>query len=119
MQLESQLSGGRVRVDELQRRRKAGDALADEYRDAGKPGNFGKAGGMSKWQTLQSYARKSYGVSLTDEMAQRVCAAWDTVAATDERKQWLSYIDTLKTPLGRYDIDLPFTSIVRRNVSVV
>jgi hypothetical protein len=103
--------------EEIQARRKAGDRDAEDARDAGKPGNFGLQGGMTRWQTLQSYARKGYNCRMSDETAQRVCRAWATIAAQDGRQAWLDYVKRKRNAAGRYDIELPLTSIVRRNVS--
>lgn len=92
---------------------------AEDARDCGKPGNFGKAGGMKRWQTLQSYARRGYGITMSDERAQAVNAAVERMMARDGRGAWLESCDWYRNELGRYDIPLceRLTDIVRRNVS--
>jgi hypothetical protein len=114
-ELGAEIAG--IPLQEFLARRKAGDKEIDELRDAAKPGNFGLAGGMTRWQTLQSYARKGYNVKMSDELAQRVCAAWRRKAAADGRLAWLDFVKRKKNANGRFDIELPLTSIVRRNVS--
>lgn len=103
--------------EEIQRRRAAGDVAAEEARDAGKPGNFGLSGGMRKWQTLQGYARRGYNVRMSEETSKAVIAAFDAMAAQDGRLAWLKRANLFKNSEGRYDVQLPRTSIWRRNVS--
>lgn len=103
--------------EEIQRRRKAGDIEAEEARDCGKPGNFGLSGGMRKWQTLQGYARRGYNVRMSEERTKAVIAAFDRYAAEDGRGAWLKRANLFKNAEGRYDVQLPLTSIWRRGVS--
>lgn len=103
--------------EEIQRRRKDGDLVAEEARDAGKPGNFGLSGGMRRWQTLQGYARRGYNVRMSEETTKKVIAAFDAMAANDGRGAWLKRANLFKNSEGRYDVQLPLTSIWRRNVS--
>lgn len=105
--------------EELQRRREVGDVEAEEARDCGKPGNFGLSGGMSRWQTLQSYARRGYNVSMSEERAKAVIAAFKRYAAQDGRQAWIDRSELLRNELGRYDVPLceRLSDVVRRNVS--
>lgn len=103
--------------EDIQARRKAGDVEAEEARDCGKPGNFGLSGGMRKWQTLQGYARRGYNVRMSEERTKQVIAAFDRYAAQDGRGAWLKRANLFKNSEGRYDVQLPLTSIWRRNVS--
>lgn len=114
-ELGAEIAG--VSLKDFLEARARGEAWADEIRDAAKPGNFGLAGGMTRWETLQSYARKGYNVKMTDERAQQVCAAWRKLAAQDGRLAWLNFVKRKKNQNGRFDIELPLTSIVRRNIS--
>lgn len=106
-----------ISYEEMQRRRKAGDVEAEEARDAGKPGNFGLSGGMRRWQTLQGYARRGYNVRMSEELTKKVIAAYDAMAAQDGRLAWLKRANLFKNSEGRFDVQLPLTSIWRRNVS--
>lgn len=105
--------------EELQARRKAGDRDAEDARDCGKPGNFGMAGGMRKWQTLQHYARRGYNIKMSDERAQQVVRAVERMMATDGRQAWLDSCDAYRNELGRYDVPLceRYSDVWRRNVS--
>jgi hypothetical protein len=103
--------------EEIQARRKAGDVEAEEARDCGKPGNFGLSGGMRRWQTLQGYARRGYNVRMSEERTKQVIAAFDRYAEQDGRAAWLKRANLFKNSEGRYDVQLPLTSIWRRNVS--
>lgn len=104
-----------ISYEETIARRKVDDDHVEEYRDASKPGGFGLNGGMSRWQTLQGYARKSYGVRMSEEMTKAVIAAWQRKAV--DRKAWVDHAETKRNAVGRYDVQLPNTSIVRRNVA--
>ena len=75
---------------EVKRRGKAGDHNALEARDAGKPANFGMNGGMSKAETFQLYARKSYGQRMTFERAEQVMSAWRKRAV--DQQAWLESV---------------------------
>lgn len=105
--------------EELQRRRAAGDEEAEDARECGKPGNFSLIGGMSRWQTLQSAARRSYGVTMSEERTKAVIAAFRRYSAQDGRQGWIDFAETRRNELGRYDVPLceRLCDVVRRNIS--
>jgi hypothetical protein len=103
--------------EDIQARRKAGDIEAEEARDCGKPGNFGLSGGMRRWQTLQGYARRGYNVRMSEERTKAVIAAFDRESELDGRAAWLKRANLFKNSEGRFDVQLPLTSITRRSVS--
>ncbi len=94
-------------VDEVIQRRSAGDKVASEARDAGKPANFGMNGGMTSAETFQLYARKSYGQSLTLPQCERIMASWRNRAI--DQQAYLSAIRQTRNELGLYDCHLPRT----------
>lgn len=111
---------------EVKRRIKAGDEYAKDVRDSGKPANFGKNGGMSKVETFMLYARKSYGITLTRERAEKVVASWEKRAVDQQ-----AYLEAIKRTAYRipdpnsergwrwaYDCALPrFENLIRRGLS--
>jgi hypothetical protein len=111
---------------EVKRRMKAGDHEAEEARDSGKPANFGMNGGMTKAETFQHYARKSYNQHLTLERSKQVMASWQRRAVDQQ-----AYLAAIKATGRRipdptsqwgyrtvYDCPLPrFENLVRRGLS--
>jgi hypothetical protein len=102
-------------VEEVVARRAAGDPIASEARDAGKPANFGLNGGMQSAETFQLYARKSYGQRLSIEQCERIMSAWRSRAV--DQQAYLRATKQTRNELGLYDIQLPRTeSIYRRGL---
>ena len=64
-----------VSYDEAVRRKKAGDEALDNARQTAKVANFGFPGGLGA-EKLCLFARKSYGVLLTEERAKELKAQW-------------------------------------------
>lgn len=77
-------------------------------RNAGKPANYGMAGGMKKPETFQRYARGSYKVTMDLETTKRVMEAWWRTA--HDQVAWVEH------QYGLEDVQLPNTDIVRRGV---
>lgn len=105
---------------EVERRRKAGDVVAGDARDAGKPANFGMNGAMNDPRTFALYARKSYGQVLVErepgetvqvwnarrvERAAQIMAAWRNRAV--DQQAWIRLCKSQKNALGLYDMKLP------------
>lgn len=121
-----ELPDGSPNWREVIRRSKAGDKVAKEARDAGKPANFGMNGGMTKAETFQLYARKSYNQVMSLERAQQVMASWGRRAVDQQ-----AYLEAIKQTAYRipdpnsergwrwaYDCALPrFENLVRRGLS--
>lgn len=97
-------------VEEVVRRRAAGDHEASEARDAGKPANFGMNGGMQSAETFQLYARKSYGQRLSLEQCERIMASWRNRAV--DQQAYLAAIRQTRNELGLYDCHLPRTEAI-------
>ena len=112
---------------EVERRRKAGDKVAGEARDAGKPANFGCNGGMTDPRTFALYARKSYGQVLVErregesvqdwnarrvERAAQIMAAWRGRA--DDQQAWIRLCRSQKNAMGLFDMKLPRTQNIWR-----
>jgi hypothetical protein len=121
-----ELPDGSPNWKEVKRRMAAGDKEAEEARDSGKPANFGMNGGMTKAETFQHYARKSYGQLLTLERSQQVMASWQRRAV--DQQAYLAAIKAtgrrIPDPKSRwgyrtvYDCPLPrFENLVRRGLS--
>ena len=108
-----------ISYEEFVARRKAGDAVCDDARSAAKPAVYGMSGGMSRPETLQGYARRGYGLSMTLERTAQVAAANKAIMAQDGRQAWLDAADVLRNALGRYDVPLcpQLTDLIRLNVS--
>ena len=64
-----------ISYDEAVRRKKAGDEDVDNARQTAKVANFGFPGGLGA-EKLCLFARKSYGVILTEDRARELKAAW-------------------------------------------
>lgn len=115
-----------ISYDEIKRRMKAGDAKAKEARDCGKPYWFGTNGGLSKAETFQHYARKSYGMQLSLEKCQRIlevgrARAGDQQAYLEAIKRTGYRVPDSRSERGwrwAYDCALPrFERMVRRGLS--
>lgn len=115
-----------ISYDEIKRRMKAGDKVAKDARDSGKPYNFGTNGGLSKAETFQLYARKSYGMSFTLEQCERILEVGkhrgvDQQAYLQAVRDTGYYIPDPKSESGRrkvYDCALPrFEGLTRRALS--
>ncbi len=104
----------------VRERMTAGDHVAEEARDSGKPANFGLNGGMTDLDTYILYARKSYGQLMTRERAEQVIAAWRTRAV--DQQAWIEHVRRSGYRLGdrgmRYDMKHPgFRNLWRRGLS--
>jgi hypothetical protein len=97
-------------VEEIVRRRGAGDHEASEARDAGKPANFGMNGGMQSAETFQLYARKSYGQRLSLDQCERIMASWRNRAI--DQQAYLAAVRQTRNELGLYDVLLPRTEMI-------
>jgi hypothetical protein len=64
-----------ISYDEAVRRKKAGDEAVDNARQTAKVANFGFPGGLGP-EKLCLFARKTYGVLLTEERARELKAQW-------------------------------------------
>lgn len=64
-----------IAYEEAVRRKKAGDETVDNARQTAKVANFGFPGGLGA-EKLCLFARKSYGVILTEERARELKAQW-------------------------------------------
>lgn len=108
-----------ISYDEIQARRKAGDAVAKTARDCGKYGNFGLTGYMTNPETFAHYVNMGSrtednprGLRWGVNKAAEVIAAWRKNA--HDQVAFLQYVDTLKNSIGKYDVEIPGTTIVRR-----
>lgn len=121
-----ELEDGTPNWREVKRRMAAGDHVASEARDSGKPANFGMNGGMTKAETFQHYARKSYGQVMSLAQAEQVMASWQRRAV--DQQAYLAAIKAtgrrIPDPTSRwgyrtvYDCPLPrFENLVRRGLS--
>lgn len=117
--------------EEIIARRKAGDHVAEEARDSGKPANFGLNGGMTDVDTYILYARKSYHQMLCEQgpdesneavherrraKATAIIEAWRRRAV--DQQAWIAHVRrggrqmVINTPEGpvvawRYDMKHP------------
>lgn len=111
---DDDVATGRITFDDAVRaviaRRSAGDKVASEARDAGKPANFGMNGGMQSAETFQLYARKSYGQSLTLDQCERIMASWRNRAV--DQQAYLAAIRQTRNEMGLYDCLLPRTEML-------
>jgi DNA polymerase-1 len=64
-----------ISYEEGERRKKAGDEVFDNTRQTAKVANFGFPGGLGP-ESLCLFARKTYGVLLTEERALELKSAW-------------------------------------------
>lgn len=121
-----ELPDGTPNWREVKRRMADGDKAAEEARDSGKPANFGMNGGMTRAETFQHYARKSYGQVLTLPQCERIMQSWgrravDQQAYLESIKASGYYIPDPTSQYGRrkvYDCALPrFENLVRRGLS--
>lgn len=117
--------------EEIQRLRKAGDAIAEEARDSGKPANFGLNGGMTDLDTYILYARKSYHQMLCEQQpgesnaavherrrikAAAIVEAWKRRAV--DQQAWIQHVARTRNAMGRYDMKHPgFRNLWRRGLS--
>jgi DNA polymerase I-like protein with 3'-5' exonuclease and polymerase domains len=108
-----------ITYDEIQARRGAGDKMAKNARDCGKYGNFGLTGYMTNPATFALYVNlgsrtdeNPRGLRWTPKQAAEVMSSWRKSA--HDQVAFLAYVDTLKNAIGKYDVEIPGTSIIRR-----
>jgi hypothetical protein len=99
--------------------RKGSDPNVKAARDCGKYGNYGLCGYMTDPETFAFYVNHGSrtednprGLQWTAKKADEVMKLWRR-HATDP-VAFLRYVDTLRTSLGLYDVEIPGTNIVRR-----
>lgn len=79
-----------ISYEEAEKRKKAGDAVVDDARQAGKVANFGFPGGLGP-RSFVHHARKQYGVIVTEEKAEILKAFWlETWPEFQEYFTWIS-----------------------------
>jgi DNA polymerase I-like protein with 3'-5' exonuclease and polymerase domains len=81
-----------ISYEEGERRKKAGDQEFDNARQTAKVANFGIPGGLGA-SKLVLFARKSYGVHLTEEHAKDLKAAW--LERWPEMREFFQYVGGL------------------------
>jgi len=81
-----------ISYEEAVRRKKAGDEVFDNARQTAKVANFGFPGGLGP-ESLCLFARKSYGVLLTEERARELKEAW--LLRWPEVKLFFKYVGDL------------------------
>jgi DNA polymerase I len=81
-----------VSYEEAVRRKKAGDEEFDNARQTAKVANFGMGGGLGA-EKLVLFARKSYGVILTEDRARELKAQW--LERWSEMKLFFRYVSDL------------------------
>lgn len=101
--------------EELLRRRKAGDPLAEDARTRGKNGNFGFQGGMG-WKTYPAYVRKlSRGkIIITPEQSFEIYDAWRT--AVPGGPKYLKWVASTERFDGTFEAVIPGSNITRRGM---
>ena len=81
-----------ISYDEAEKRKKAGDEELDNARQTAKVANFGFPGGLGP-EKLCLFARKTYGVHLTEERAKELKDAW--LARWPEMRLFFKYVGDL------------------------
>ena len=81
-----------ISYKEAERRRDAGDEEVDDARQLGKCVNFGLPGGLGI-ETFIYFARKAYGVILTEHRARQLKAQW--MRSYPEMEKYFFYINQL------------------------
>ena len=101
--------------EELLRRRKAGDPLAEDARTRGKNGNFGFQGGMG-WKTYPGYVRKlSRGkLIISLEQSKEIYDAWRTAVPGGPR--YLKWVGETERADGTFEAVIPGSNITRRGM---
>jgi hypothetical protein len=81
-----------ISYEDTERRYEAGDPEVKNARDCAKVANFGLPGGLGV-KSLVSFARKTYGVTLTEKQAAELKKEW--LAAWPEMKKYFAHISQL------------------------
>jgi len=81
-----------ISYEEAVTRKKAGDEIVDNARQTAKVANFGFPGGLGP-EKLCLFARKSYGVLLTEDRARELKAAW--LGRWPEMKRFFDHVGKL------------------------
>lgn len=100
-----------IPYEEMVARVAAKDEEADNTRNAAKIANFGFPGGMQS-KTLCKFAATSYGVDISEELAQKLFRHW--VEAWPEIRSYFGKIRSSKDPYtNHYIIEHPGTGLIR------
>lgn len=99
--------------------RKGSDEQVKAARDCGKYGNYGLCGYMTDPETFQMYVNMGSrteenpkGAQITVDAAAKIMKDWNANAG--DPVHFLHYVDTLRNPIGLYDVEIPGTTIIRR-----
>jgi hypothetical protein len=110
--------GGRllgISPEELLRRRKAGDPLADDARTRAKNLNFGRIGGLGKNKYKDYVRMASKGkIVLSDEDVAVLWPAWEE--AVPAGPKYLKWVGTTELFDGTYEAVIPGSGIKRRGM---
>lgn len=83
-------------------------------RSAAKPINFGRPGGAG-WKTLKFIAKQIYGFDWTEAQTRGYIQAWER--AVPDGREYLRWVSSHpQDAQGRFSIQIPGTSIVRRGL---
>lgn len=100
-----------IAYDEAVKRKKAGDEVVDNARQTAKVANFGFPGGLGP-EKLCLFARKSYGVLLTEERAKELKAQW--LERWPEMRRFFKYVgDLVDEETGEAMIEQVFSKRLR------
>lgn len=107
-----------MKYDEIMKLKSSDDTVKNT-RDCGKYGNYGLCGYMTNPETFALYVNMGSrteenprGVRWTPAQARDVMSLWRKNAL--DPVAFLHYIDTLKNGIGKYDVEIPGTTITRR-----
>lgn len=107
-----------MKYDEIMKL-KGKDEIVKNTRDCGKYGNYGLCGYMTNPETFALYVNMGSrteenprGVRWTPAQAREVMDLWRRNAV--DPVAYLRYIDTQKNAIGKYDVEIPGTTILRR-----
>jgi len=104
-----------ITPEELLRRRKAGDELAENARTRAKNANFGFMGGMGAKAYVKWVRQLSKGkIVLTLEEAQQLREAWMTAVPLGRR--YLEWISQTERADGTYEAYIPGIGLTRRGL---
>jgi len=100
-----------IEYEEAVKRKKAGDDAVDNARQTAKVANFGFPGGLGA-EKLCLFARKSYGVILTEERAKELKAQW--LERWPEMRLFFKHVgDLVDADSGEAQVDQLFSQRIR------